>query len=152
MGRVIQPSKGQGSIDKSKMLRVAVVSCLVLLVLEQQPTVAVPHPFARPAKNCQLVRSTTDRGECFLEPECNQVCKTVNEQQCSTVNKQQCSTVNERKCNTVNERKCNTVNEQKCSTVNEQQCSTVNEQQCSTVNEQQYSTVNEQQQEQQCST
>ena len=81
--------------------QVIVVGCLLA-----QLAAGVPYPFASPAKNCQLQRSTTDRGDCFLEPECNQVCKTEYDQQCSTNYRQQCNTVNEQQCNTVNKQGC----------------------------------------------
>jgi hypothetical protein len=142
---------------------VVLVGCLV--ICQQLAAVqAVPYPFASPEKSCTLVRSPTKQGECFNEPECNDVCNNINEQKCSTVDRQQCTTVNEQQCQTVNhqqcstvqERQCNTVNEPQCSTVNKQQCNTVNERQCSTVNEQQCATVNKQQcttvNEQQCNT
>ncbi len=35
---------------------------------------AVPYPFASPRKDCRLERSTTDKGQCFLEPECEKKC------------------------------------------------------------------------------
>merc|ERR1711936_1225870 len=91
---------------------------------------------AVPRKNCQLVRSSTQRGQCFSEPECEDVCRTVQERQCQTTSQQECSTVNEQKCETVNENQCSTVSEPQCRTVNEQQCNTVSRQKCSTIQEQ----------------
>ena len=72
------------------------------MCLLAQSAAGVPHPFAAPDKNCQLVRSQTNLGQCFNEPECNQVCNTEYEQQCRAVPRQQCDTVNEQQCNTVN--------------------------------------------------
>ena len=95
----------------------------------------VPFILGHPGsgKECTLVRSPTDTGQCFLEPECNQVCNTTNEQQCTTENRQECNTVNEQKCTTEQKQQCTNVPEQKCSNVNEQQCKTVNREECTQV-------------------
>ena len=74
-----------------------------------------------------------DTGLCFLEPVCNTVCNTVNEQQCRTENRQQCSTVNEQQCSIEQREQCSNVPEERCQVVNEQQCNTVNRQQCDQV-------------------
>ena len=123
-----------------------------ILCLALHQVVSIPYPFAGPDKNCRLEQSTRDLGQCFLEPECNNECKSVNEQQCSTVNEEQCTTVNQQKCSTINEQKCSTVQEQECSNVPEQKCSTVNEKKCSSVNEQKCSTVTDTVSEKKCDT
>ena len=66
----------------------------------------VPHPFAGPlkqnGKTCSLVRETTKVSEeCFLEPECGEECKTVQEEKCKTVQEQQCRNVEEQVCDVV---------------------------------------------------
>ena len=80
---------------------------LLLLILSAS-SLAVPN------KLCSLVKSRTPTNPamCFLEPECEEKCNTVNERKCRTRNEQQCSTVNEEKCFTVDEQQCATVNEQ----------------------------------------
>ena len=95
-----------------------VVVGLYLLMLQQQSQ-AIPHPFASPAKNCNLVRSNANGppGQCFLEPECKEVCKTEDERQCSIVDRQECTTVSEQVCNTETRQDCNTINEKQCETV-----------------------------------
>ena len=101
------------------------IQVFFLTALLVSSSLAVPFPFASPAKSCNLVRSATKTGAmCFLEPECEQKCSTTYEQQCSTQQEQQCSTVSEQQCATVREQQCNTVNEQQCNTVKEQKCST----------------------------
>ena len=39
--------------------------------------------------------------ECFLEPECGEECKTVQEEKCKTVQEQQCRNVEEQVCDVV---------------------------------------------------
>ena len=97
-----------------------------LLLLIIASAYAIPSPNN---KLCSLVKSRvpTNPAMCFLEPECEQKCTTVNERKCRTRNEQQCATVNEQKCFSVDEQQCATVNEEQCTTVNEQQCSTGNE-------------------------
>ena len=71
------------------------VSLLISLLLVTS-TLSVPHPFASPSKvsllkrvpvlfqflivnflqNCNLVRSQSNTGQCFSEPECEQKCNT----------------------------------------------------------------------------
>ena len=51
-------------------------------------TLLLASVLAVPAKNCQLVRSSTQQGQCFSEPECQDVCQTVQEKQCSTTTEQ----------------------------------------------------------------
>ena len=80
-----------------------------------------------------LIHRFLNTGLCFLEPECNTVCNTVNEQQCRTENRQQCSTVNEQQCSIEQREQCSNVPEERCQVVNEQQCKTVNRQQCKQV-------------------
>ena len=70
----------------------------------------VPHPFAGPlkqnGKTCSLVRETTKVSEeCFLEPECGEECKTVDERKCSTVQEQQCRKVQEQQCDVIQVRR-----------------------------------------------
>ena len=75
-----------------------------------------------------MVRSKTDSGQCFNEPECNEVCTTENEKQCETTDRQQCTTVSEEVCATEYREKCDTINEEKCDLVNEMKCETINKQ------------------------
>ena len=86
-----------------------------------------------PGKDCTLVRSPTNTGQCFLEPECNQVCDIVNDQECMLMNRTQCNTVNEQRCKTEQRQECSNVPEQKCSTVTDQECAIVNKQECSQI-------------------
>ena len=84
----------------------SIIQAFVLLVAASHLVCGVPHPFAGPlkqnGKTCSLVRETTKVSEeCFLEPECGEECKTVNERKCSTVQEQQCRTVQEQQCDVV---------------------------------------------------
>jgi hypothetical protein len=92
-----------------------------------------PKTFTHILSNIPLIHTFLDIGLCFLEPECNKVCNTVNEQQCRTENRQQCSTVNEQQCSIEQRKQCSNVPEERCQVVNEQQCNTVNRQQCDQV-------------------
>ena len=56
------------------------VSLVVALLMSSSLAVA--------RKDCQLVRSSTDRGQCFSEPECEDVCRTVEDRQCQTTTQQ----------------------------------------------------------------
>ena len=105
---------------------------MVIFILTIHWTFGLPDP-GKAGKQCTLIRSPTDTGLCFLEPECNTVCNTVNEQQCRTENRQQCSTVNEQQCSIEQREQCSNVPEERCQVVNEQQCNTVNRQQCDQV-------------------
>merc|ERR1712038_231948 len=136
MGSRCWTSKELASLAEMELQASLIVTLLLASVL------------AVPRKDCTLIRSSTNLGQCFSEPECEDVCSTVQERQCQTTSQQECNTVNEQKCETVNDNQCSTVSEQKCSTVNEQQCSTVMRQKCSTRQEQECSTV----MKQQCST
>ena len=78
----------------------------LLLLAASHLVCGVPHPLAGPlkqnGKTCSLVRETTKVSEeCFLEPECGEECKTVDERKCSTVQEQQCRTVQEQQCDVV---------------------------------------------------
>merc|ERR1712117_982832 len=128
--------------QRANIVRMELQVPLLLLIVAS--AYAIPSPNN---KLCSLVKSRvpTNPAMCFLEPECEQKCTTVNERKCRTRTDQQCSTVNEQQCTTVQEQECRTVDRQQCSTTTEQQCTTTNEQQCSTRQEQQCRTVNEQQ-------
>ena len=54
------------------------VSRLIIFSLLAASVLAVPR------KDCQLVRSSTGGGQCFSEPECEEVCRTVEDRQCQT--------------------------------------------------------------------
>ena len=84
-------------------------SQFISLCLVAHQVAAIPYPFAGPEKNCKLERSNRDLGQCFLEPECENKCRSLSEKQCSTVQEEQCTTVNKQQCSTVNEQKCTTV-------------------------------------------
>ena len=103
---------------------------MAVFILTLQCALGLPEP----GKDCTLVRSPTDTGKCFLEPECNEVCNTVNDQECKTENRRKCNTVNEQQCRTEQKQECTNVPEEKCSTVTDQECETVNKQKCSQVN------------------
>ena len=74
---------------------------IMLILAAASFTLAIPNP----NKLCSLVKrlTPTNPAMCFLEPECEQKCTTVNERKCRTRNEQQCATVNEQKCFTVDE-------------------------------------------------
>ena len=88
-------------------------------------TVPHPQPLKGSGKTCELVRETRKVSEeCFLEPECGEECRTVQEKKCSTVQEEQCRTVQEEQCDTVQEEECKTVKERKCRTKTEKECDT----------------------------
>ena len=94
----------------------------ILLLTLSAAALALPSP----NKLCSLVkvRTPTNPAMCFLEPECEQKCTTVNERKCRQRSQQQCATVNEQKCFSVDEQQCQTVTDNQCTTTSEQQCST----------------------------
>ena len=71
-------------------------------------------------QNCNLVRSQSNTGQCFSEPECEQKCNTRYEMVSNCSPNNNCLQRYEQQCNTVNERQCSTVNEQQCSTTTQQ--------------------------------
>ena len=86
-------------------------------------------------KKCKLERSVaaTSR-ECFLEPECENVCKDETRPQCGSYQEEECHTFDVHTCNTVNEEVCEnvkkTVYEQVCKPTQEEQCRTVVRNEC----------------------
>ena len=61
------------------------------------------------ARKCTLVRSPTNQNnECFLEPECHNVCTNQTNQVCSPYQDTDCVQLDVQSCNTVTEEKCET--------------------------------------------
>ena len=48
------------------------------------------EPAAPKGKVCVLVKSETDKGDCFNEPECKKECETKQREQCTTVQEKKC--------------------------------------------------------------
>ena len=87
-------------------LIIFLLQIFLILAVASHLVSGVPHPFAGPlkqnGKTCSLVRETTKVSEeCFLEPECGEECKTVQEEKCKTVQQQQCRNVQEQVCDVV---------------------------------------------------
>lgn len=112
------------------------------------------------AKKCSLVRASTQQtDECFLEPECENVCTNLTNkvgnsllnifyqyfefpllpQVCTPYQDTECTQYDTVSCNTVNEEKCETVyqtqHEEQCDTVQEKLCRDIVRQECDIVSE-----------------
>ena len=93
------------------------------------------------AKKCTLLRSNTQKNnDCFLEPECQNVCTNKTNQVCTPYQEQECTETDVRSCNIITEEKCETVyetlQENDCSqTVEEKLCRDVVRNECKIVTE-----------------
>ena len=77
--------------------------------------------------DCQLLKVAAEDREnnrCFNEPECEDVCQTVDTQVCTTIHRKECSPVTKEHCTVSSSPVCSTVYEEVCETVREPACST----------------------------
>ena len=76
---------------------------------------------------CELRKvAAEDRGNsrCFNEPECEEVCRTVESQVCTIIHREQCSPVTKQHCTNSSSPVCTTVYQEVCEGPTEPACST----------------------------